>query len=91
MDSSLVDHVNVINVAEVRRMCVFVCNKKAIQFKVTSKPMKLCTINVECLANMQTIAHHFISPNNDFTGFVYELRGQPSYFPRINFLLMFQN
>ena len=41
--------------------------------------MKLCSINVECLANMHTNTHHFILQNNDFTCFVYELRGQPSY------------
>ena len=40
--------------------------------------MKLRTINVECLANMHTNTDHFILPNNDFTGYVYELRGQPS-------------
>ena len=35
--------------------------------------MKLRTINVECLANMHTNTYHFILPNNDFIGFVYEL------------------
>ena len=44
--------------------------------------MKLCTINDECLANMHTNTHHFILLNNDFTGFVYELRGQPSYYTK---------
>ena len=33
MDSSLAYNVNVIYVAEVRRTCVYVCNKKAIKFK----------------------------------------------------------
>ena len=32
MDSSLVYHGNVSCVAEVRRTCVYVCNKKAIKF-----------------------------------------------------------
>ena len=41
--------------------------------------MKLCTINVECLANMHKNTHHFILPNNDFTDFVYELLGQSLY------------
>ena len=35
--------------------------------------MKLCKINVECLANMHTNIHYFTLLNNDFTGFVYEL------------------
>ena len=64
MDWVLVYHVNVIYVAEVRRMC-----------RVGSKPMKLRTINVECLANRHTNTHHFNLLNNDFTGFVYKLRG----------------
>ena len=38
--------------------------------------MKLRTVNVKCLANMYTNAHHLILTNNDFTGFVYELLGQ---------------
>ena len=47
--------------------------------------MKLCTIYVDCLTNMPINTHYFILPNNDFTGLVYELRGQPLY---INHLVL---
>ena len=40
--------------------------------------MQLRTINVECLTNMPINTHYIILPNYDFTGLVYELRGQPS-------------
>ena len=40
--------------------------------------MKLRTSNVERLTNIPVNVHYFILPDNDFTGFVYELRGQPS-------------
>ena len=40
--------------------------------------MKSYTINFECLGNMHTNTY-FILQYNDFTSFVYELRGQPLY------------
>ena len=41
--------------------------------------MKFQIVYVEYLTNMPINTHYFIPPNNDFTDFVYELQGQPSF------------
>ena len=67
MDSSLVYHLRNL------------CNKKAIKFKQYHKTDKI-THNVECLANTHTNKHtSFYFVELPISGFVYELRGQPSY------------